>query len=275
MRGLGEVLVASVQTDWMNLADVGVMLGDVPAHGGGARAQELIAAASAGNLETAGKVVDLYAIVSRESLARYLVAHGRQTDRCGIAWNWATNVVARAGFSTSALRHAAQAGATEGALVHFSVRITAGAPVGQGTRPFSGIAYGGGVITDHPVYDRVAFDIGTTKLETPAPLLFDHKQPIGVITKASLGSNIAIEGTVFADLAGPAAEVAAMADRGLPWQMSVGIFPGSVETIDGATSVALNGKDVPGPLTVYRNNRVREVSIVPLGADSMATVRVH
>lgn len=143
-----------------------------------------------------------------------------------------------------------------------------------GVRAFEGVAYGGGIVTDHPLYDRVAFDLATTTLQTPAPALYMHRDPVGTVDAAKIGGRIEIEGRLFADADAQAAKVAAMADAGMPWQMSVGIWPGRVEEIGEGKTVILNGQTMTGPLTIYRDSRVREVSFCPLGADSTTVAKV-
>lgn len=142
-------------------------------------------------------------------------------------------------------------------------------------RQFSGVAYGGGIVTDHPYFERVAFDLATTKLATPAPALYQHQpEPIGLIRSATLAANIAIAGELFSDVDEQAKSIATKADKGMPWQLSVGIFPGRIEEVRAGAKVDLNGQTFDGPLTVFRDNRIREVSFVSLGADHTTEAHV-
>lgn len=150
----------------------------------------------------------------------------------------------------------------------------AAAPEDDGSRRFEGTAYSGGVVTDHPFFEAVAFDLSTTTLKTPAPALFDHGEPIGVIDTATLDEGIGISGRLFSDLDGSARKVTQLADHGLPWQLSVGIWPGQIEQVKAGAKVKLNGREMSGPLTVFRQNRVREVSFVALGADDKTSAAV-
>jgi hypothetical protein len=150
------------------------------------------------------------------------------------------------------------------ALVAFSAT---GADDQQKGRKFSGTAYGGGVVADHPFFDAVIFDLASTRFQTPAPALLSHNKPIGVIENAALTNNITITGRLFSDIDDDAKRIGDTADRGMPWQMSVGIWPGSIENVAAGTTVSVNGKEFAGPLTIFRNNRIRETSFVPIGAD--------
>jgi hypothetical protein len=149
-------------------------------------------------------------------------------------------------------------------------------PITDGKRRLTGIAYAGGIITDHRSYDRVAFDLSSTTLATPIPLLcnHDHDCTIGVITTAIIDSAVHIESELFTGIDADADEVANKADAGMPWQLSVGIYPGEITELSAGTRVVLNGVTVEGPLIVFRNNRIREVSVVALGADSRTTTTV-
>ena len=149
-------------------------------------------------------------------------------------------------------------------------------PITDGKRRLTGIAYAGGIITDHRSYDRVAFDLSSTTLATPIPLLcnHDHHCTIGVITTAIIDSAVHIESELFTGIDADADEVANKADAGMPWQLSVGIYPGEITELSAGTRVVLNGVTVEGPLIVFRNNRIREVSVVALGADSRTTTTV-
>ncbi|MDR3153702.1 MAG: hypothetical protein LBW85_05375 [Deltaproteobacteria bacterium] len=44
----------------------------------------------------------------------------------------------------------------------------------EGLRKFRGTAYGGGVITDHFMWNRVVFDLETTTAPEKMPVLLDH-----------------------------------------------------------------------------------------------------
>lgn len=137
----------------------------------------------------------------------------------------------------------------------------------EGDRKISGVAYSGGLVTDHPFFDGIVIDLATTKFATPAPLLLDHKTPIGVVDSKKISNSLEISARVFADDGGDGQSVTDKADRGFPWQQSVGVWPGRIENVGKGSSVELNGRKFTGPLTVFRDNRVREVSLCALGAD--------
>lgn len=144
-------------------------------------------------------------------------------------------------------------------------------------RKFSGTAYGGGVITDHGWWDAVAFDLAGLTAQAPMPVfaLHDQDRVIGVITAISnTGRQLDIAGDLFCDLDEDAQQIAAKSDAGVPWQLSVGIYPDAIEEVRAGSSIELNGASIGGPLHVMRKARVREVSFVALGADGTTRATV-
>ena len=158
--------------------------------------------------------------------------------------------------------------------LRFSAPVTLAVNEGAASQPrrFSGVAYGGGTITDHGWWDAVAFDLAGVSAAAPMPLLLqhDHDRQIGVIDQVDNdGLQLTIAGRLFTGIDPHADAVAAKADAGAPWQLSVGIFPDQVEQLPPAGQGAVvNGRPVRAGATVFRAARVRETSFVALGADS-------
>ncbi|MDR1080885.1 MAG: hypothetical protein LBQ79_07945 [Deltaproteobacteria bacterium] len=138
---------------------------------------------------------------------------------------------------------------------------------GEGLRRFRGVAYGGGVITDHSMWDRVAFDLGSVKAADRMPVLLDHDpgQIVGFTGSVKIGSRIEVEG--FVAEGEPGRRVASLADQGFPWQMSVRIMPETVVRLDLGETMKVNGRRVEGPAAVFKDSLIREVSFCALGAD--------
>ena len=159
----------------------------------------------------------------------------------------------------------------------FAVPVQLQSVQGAAQRRFSGIAYGGGVIRDHAWWDAVAFDLAGITAAAPMPLLLQHDQGavIGVIDSVTNdGAQLAIAGKLFTGIDSAADGVAAKADAGAPWQMSVGIFPDRIEEINPGASAVVNGRQITGSAHVFRAARVREVSFVALGADGSTAANV-
>lgn len=141
-------------------------------------------------------------------------------------------------------------------------------------RKFSGIAYSGDVVTGHWYWDAVIFDLSTTTAKGTVPALIEHNrnQRCGVGQVAINPDNITISGSLLSNEHGSA--VASDADEGFPWELSVHIEPGSTERVLAGTTVVVNGRSIPGPVTIFRNSQIREVSFTPTGADERTSARV-
>lgn len=133
-------------------------------------------------------------------------------------------------------------------------------------RKLKGVAYSGKPITNHWYWGTVIFDLASTTAPERVPVLIEHDrgQRAG-FAALTFGDNIACEGTLLDNQHGQA--VAQEADEGFPWQMSVHIVPGSIEQLEAGTKTTVNGQEITGPATIFRNNLIREVSLTPTGAD--------
>jgi hypothetical protein len=136
---------------------------------------------------------------------------------------------------------------------------------------FKGTAYSGGLVPDF----GVVIDMATTTYNARLPLLNSHMRSdvVGVIEQAAerAGAMI-VAGRLFSDMPGSAAErIAQLAQRGVPFEMSVGLYSYTAETVGAGKTVVVNGRTFAGPVNVLRNGQVREVSIVTLGADPRTT----
>ena len=149
-------------------------------------------------------------------------------------------------------------------------------PATEGALPtrVEGIAYSGGIV---PTLGCV-IDLSTTSIADRLPLLHEHGREaiVGAITRATItGGTLLVEGKLFSDIPGGQAEkIAQLAQRGAPFQMSVGLFGYVEATVRLGEVVTVNGATVAGPVTVLRGGTVRGVSLVTLGADPNAVARL-
>jgi hypothetical protein len=143
-------------------------------------------------------------------------------------------------------------------LVAFTVAASFAKPAEDGTRAFSGVAYGGGVITDHPWLDRVAFDLASTTFDTPLPRSVRTIVIRWASSRPGINGNITHRRPSATDIRPGAADRADGRSRGMPWQMSVGHHPRRGRRDQAGREGKLNGQTFDGPLTVFRQNRIRE-----------------
>lgn len=140
-------------------------------------------------------------------------------------------------------------------------------------RQFSGVAYTGDVIPGHYYWGNVIFDMSTITIPDKLPALIDHSrsQRCGYVTEFGISEDkgILVTGKLLSNEFGKS--VAEESDEGFPWQMSVHIEPGSVEEVSAGTSLIVNGRSVAGPLTIFRNSTISEVSFTATGWDRNTT----
>lgn len=137
-------------------------------------------------------------------------------------------------------------------------------------RTFSGVAYSGGVVPDHWYWGNVIFDMATMTVPPKLPALIDHSrsQRAGYVTSSDIDNvrGFTVNGVLLSNEDGAA--VARDSDEGFPWQMSVHIEPASIEEFAPGEPAVVNGRNLVGPLTVFRNSTIVEVSFTATGQDS-------
>lgn len=147
--------------------------------------------------------------------------------------------------------------------------LSAGKDAAVLPQQFSGVAYSGAMVQN---WGALVVDLATTRFDTPMPLLAEHgrSEIIGVIDAGTNdGASLTVSGKIFSDIAGSSGEqIAQCAVRGAPYEMSIGLFGYNETWVAAGSSLMVNGQLFNGPLTVLQNGRVREVSIVSLGADA-------
>lgn len=139
---------------------------------------------------------------------------------------------------------------------------------GEPDASFLMTAYTGQVL-DLGWFGRYVFDVSGMQAKAKIPILREHMRDrvVGWSKKAWVdGSNFLISGR-FSGSTVDAKEVMALAREGYPWQCSVGISPVKIKRLDKTESIEVNGQTVAGPIEVWLQSKVGEVSFVSLGAD--------
>jgi hypothetical protein len=137
---------------------------------------------------------------------------------------------------------------------------------------FSVLAYSGGAIR-LPWWGKTIFDTAGLSFATPLPVLREHDRGkiVGRIDRVATAEyKIHAEGT-FSSVTQDGAEVLALAKEGFPWQASIGCFPELIQEVKEKQTVTVNGRSFGGPAVVIRRARVREISVVVLGADDQTS----
>jgi hypothetical protein len=139
-------------------------------------------------------------------------------------------------------------------------------------RRFAGVAYSGDVIEGHWYWDRVVFDLSSTKAPQKLPMLMGHDRDkvAGFTDSVAISSQIDVAG-VLSSITPDGKLVAETSDEGFPWQQSVHIEPRRVDQIKAGEKVTVNGRQFEGPINVFRDNVIREISFTPTGWDSQTS----
>ena len=142
-------------------------------------------------------------------------------------------------------------------------------------RKFKGTAYAGGRVDGHWYWGRsgVVFDLDGIEIDQPAALLEEHfsSSRIGVVQAVDTNGKIDVSGDFLTNP--KATEIVQDSDDGFPFQMSMMIDPGSIEEVSQGKSVIVNGQSFEGPITVFRQNRIREFTICSTGADRNTSIK--
>jgi hypothetical protein len=132
-------------------------------------------------------------------------------------------------------------------------------------------AYSGAVF-EHPIMGPCVIDLAGLVVEKDGAPAFRQHSPdrfVGRIDEwENDGAKLVLLGFLFDGVA-EASEVASISDQGGKWQASVRchLDLDAFDFIGAGSSVSVNKRTLPGPLTVARKSTLRESSFVPIGAD--------
>lgn len=154
--------------------------------------------------------------------------------------------------------------------------VTEGAPSSKGlaTVPVTLVALSGEIV-QHWWFGPVIHDLaGMTPAATKLPLDYCHfcDEVVGFSDKQDVTSGqLVMSGQLvpFTDT-DRASEIIHKWHNGVPYQASIYFDPGQlvIEEVPAGMSTAVNGKDLPGPLTVFRQWQLRGAAVCPYGMDS-------
>lgn len=140
------------------------------------------------------------------------------------------------------------------------------------------MAYSGGAM-DVANFGSVAIDLAGLSMPATIPLLGDHVSTLdGVAGSGSpriVGGALYVDGTIASNETGQ--RIIALSRDGVPLQASVGVSPAERVSIRANEEATVNGKQIkagPRGLTVIKAGSLKEVSILPLGADSSTSVQI-
>jgi len=144
---------------------------------------------------------------------------------------------------------------------------------GQPVAPtFSLVGYTGAAIKQfwsrNPlVVDLAGMDTGSGIL----PILYGHDSSLDSVlgqssTTINDGKQLVLAGDLFG-ASQTSEQVLNLARRGMKFQASIGADINRIENLSAGEKVSVNGREFAGPISVVRSSKLREVSIVLMGAD--------
>jgi hypothetical protein len=157
------------------------------------------------------------------------------------------------------------------------------AAAGDGTAPrprVSILAYAGGEINP-PGWPGVVFDLSGADVSGDIPILGGHDEDLDSIVgqgRAEIrdGSKIVIQGHLT-DATPAGLKVLALARSGITLQASVGYQPGERYHLPTGEALRINGRNLTAGrngLTIVKSGKLREVSLLPIGADPGTNVTI-
>jgi len=162
-------------------------------------------------------------------------------------------------------------------VFHAAVEIQAAA--GDSKRPtVSILAYSGGTMRVGG-YGQVVIDLAGLDMPDSIPLLADHDASLGGVIGSGTPSNdkrrLTITGTLVPN--DQAAQIVQLSKSNVPLSASVGVEPMKSKWLRDGESVTVNGQTITAGSTGLRlvtKGRLRETSIVVVGADRNATTHI-
>ncbi len=140
----------------------------------------------------------------------------------------------------------------------------------------SGVAYSGGKMSP-PGWPNVVVDLQGMSFADRVPLLTDHENRVGAklgdVSPSIREGRLEIDGEVT-NASAAAEGLIAQYERGGSWQMSIGVTPESWREVVEGEVAEVNGQTLEGPFILVVRSRLREVSVVAIGADEETSLRI-
>ena len=146
-------------------------------------------------------------------------------------------------------------------------------------RTFDAEVYSGGRIDNHYYWGRsgVVIDLQGLQLKSKIGLVEEHfgGKRVGVATSYDVSTKFRAKGHFLSNP--KAKEIVQDIDEEYPFQMSWWADPESIEEIGPGKTIEVNGQTFTGPVHIFRNVRVHEITICGVGADTqtMAVAASH
>jgi len=146
---------------------------------------------------------------------------------------------------------------------------------GSGNPKVAGLAYGGGKMNLPGWKYPVVVDLAGMEIPEQVPLLANHENKVasrvGMVAAKVVNNTLEIEGDIVAK-GDQADDIVAQSKAGADWQLSIGAEVKKSELVKGKRTV--NGQEQAGPFYHIGESTLREVSVIPVGADGETKLKV-
>lgn len=113
--------------------------------------------------------------------------------------------------------------------------------------------------------ETTVVDFENIKFKPQTAILYEHEKPAGVGVLQVSTEGLLATGNLLSSEYGQ--RIAADSDEGFPWEMSVYVIAGRHEELQAGIKATVNGHEITGPLVIWRDCTVREVSFTAVGVD--------
>lgn len=137
-------------------------------------------------------------------------------------------------------------------------------------RSFQMLAHTGKIVSRW--WGNLILDMDGARYRQKLALIKDHRpdQPLGFSTSIKRTKRgLEATGRMLSNQA--ADEVIKYSREGYPWQASLMAVPTKVENLEAGTTSMVNGREVLGPMTIFREWEMHELTLTTLGADDNTT----
>lgn len=132
-------------------------------------------------------------------------------------------------------------------------------------RAFSGIAHSG---KPFALAGRATIvNLNGLSYKNTIPTLIEHDplRRAGTAQMSVDSEGLKVSGRLLSNAHGQ--EIAQDADEGFPWELSVHIIPHRLRELKAGEQAQINGQNHQGPLQIFEQSEIREVSFTPVGVD--------
>ena len=139
-----------------------------------------------------------------------------------------------------------------------------------------GVAYSGGFVRQWWSRLPMVVDLAGMEITSQTPLLMNHENEpeakLGDVSATINGGQILISGGIAPDT--PEAKHIVEMGKKFSWQLSIGAEIMAVEEINPEDARTINGREFQGPFLHIKKSRLREVSVVAVGADPETSLQI-